>query len=253
MGIYDWKGEDKLLNQAGQAVCLSLAMSTRFVEVEPWLNSSNHPLHRLLMRLMKEEERRDHLEANTNVHIQHVIKKMAQADSNVERLVRKNDNRKVEIQHLVTEQDKQEVQSNCLEERLKAMEDLMEDQVMKIIGLEEEVAILRSRKACTCGERVMMMSGSGSQEDPLTLEYAEDEGSNSGSSYHSPIIAQEEPLLVIGSPVAQSPDVPEVLCACPVPEVIRIMDDMEMTAAPSENEEAIPVLPRYSVGSQHAS
>ena len=56
MGIYDWKGEDKLLNQAGQAVCLSSAMSTRFVEVEPWLNSSNHPLHRLLMRLMKEEE-----------------------------------------------------------------------------------------------------------------------------------------------------------------------------------------------------
>ena len=57
MGIYDWKGEDKLLNQAGQAVHLSSAMSTRFVEVELWLNSSNHPLHRLLMRLMKEEER----------------------------------------------------------------------------------------------------------------------------------------------------------------------------------------------------
>ena len=55
MGIYDWKDEDKLLNQAGQAVCFSSAMSTRFVEVEPWLNSSNCPLHRLLMRLMKEE------------------------------------------------------------------------------------------------------------------------------------------------------------------------------------------------------
>ena len=41
MGIYDWKGKDKLLNQAGQAVHLSSAMSTRFVEVEPWLNSSN--------------------------------------------------------------------------------------------------------------------------------------------------------------------------------------------------------------------
>ena len=57
MGIYDWKGKDKLLNQAGQAVCLSSAMSTRFVEVELWLNSSNSPLHRLLMRLLKEEER----------------------------------------------------------------------------------------------------------------------------------------------------------------------------------------------------
>ena len=253
MGIYDWKGEDKLLNQAGQAVCLSSAMSTRFVEVELWLNSSNSPLHRLLMRLMKEEERQDHLEANMNVHIQHVIKKMAQVDSNVEKLIRKNKNHKVEIQYLVMEQDKQEMQSSYLEERLKAMEDLMEDQAMKIIGLEEEVTILRSRKACTCGERVMMMSGSRSQEDLLTLEYAEDEGSNSGSSYHLPIMTQEELLLVIGSSVAQSPDVPKVSCACPVPEVIRITNDVEMTAAPSENEEAISVPLRYSVGSQCTS
>ena len=73
-----------------------------------------------------------------NVHIQHVIKKMAQVDSNVERLIKKNKNYKVEVQHLVTEQDKQEAQSNHLEERLKAMEDLMEDQAMKIVGLEEE-------------------------------------------------------------------------------------------------------------------
>ena len=188
-----------------------------------------------------------------NVHIQHVIKKMAQVNSNMERLVRKNENCNVEIQHLVTEQDKQEEQSRHLEERLKAMEDLMEDQVMKVAGLEEEVAVLRSRKACTCGERVVMMSGSGSQEDPLTLEHAEDEGSNSGSSYHSPIMAQEELLLVIGSPVAQSPDVPKASCACPVPEIIRIADDMEMTVAPSENEEAILILPRYLVGSQCAS
>ena len=98
-----------------------------------------------------------------------------------------------------------------------------------------------------------MISGFGSQEDPVTLEYAEDKGSNSGSSYHSPIMAQEELLLVIGSLVSQSPDVPEVSCACPVPEVIRIADDVEMTAVPSENKEAIPVPPRYSVGSQHAS
>ena len=253
MGIYDWKGKDKLLNQAGQAARLNLAMSTRCMEVELWLNSSNHPLHRLLMRLMKEEERRDHLEANTNAHIQHIIKKMAQVNSNMERLIRKNENRKVEIQHLGKEQEAQEVQFSHLEERLKALEDLTEDQAMKIVGLEEEVAVLRLRKACTCGERVVMMSGSGSQEDPMTLEYAEDEGSNSGSSYHSPIMAQEEPFLVIGSPVSQSPDVPEALCACPVPEVIRIKNDVEMTAVPSENKEAIPVPPRYLVGSQHAS
>ena len=181
-----------------------------------------------------------------NIHIQHVVKKMAQVDSNMERLIKKNENHKVEIQHLGKEQ---EVQSSHLEERLKVLEDLTEDQVMKIVGLEEEVAVLRSRKACTCGEKVVTMSGSGSQEDPVTLEYAEDEGSNSGSSYHLLIMAQEELLLVIGSPVSQSPDMPEALCACPVPAVIRIEDDVEMTAVPSENEEAIPVLLRYLVGS----
>ena len=51
------------------------------------------------MWLMK-EERRDRLEANTNVHIQDVIKKMAQVDTNMEKLIKKNKNHKVEIQHL---------------------------------------------------------------------------------------------------------------------------------------------------------
>ena len=81
------------------------------------------------------------------------------------------------------------------------LEGTIEGQADHITELEEEVAILRSKKTCTCGERVVTMPGSGSQEDPLTLEYAEDEGSNSGSSYHSPIMAQEELLLIIGSPM----------------------------------------------------
>ena len=105
---------------------------------------------------------------------------------------------------------------------------------------------------CTCSVPVWYTTPC-PQWDPLNLEYAEDEGSNSGLSYHLPIMAQEELLLVIGSPMAQSTDVPEVLCACPVPEVIRIADDVETTATPSENKEAIPVPLRYSVGSQHAS
>ena len=57
------------------------------------------------MRLMKEEERQDHLEVNMNMNIQHIVKKMAQVDSNVKRLVRKNKNHKVEIQHLGKEQE----------------------------------------------------------------------------------------------------------------------------------------------------
>ena len=66
-------------------------------------------------------------------------------------------------------------------------------------------------------------------------------------------MAQEELLLVIGSPVSQSPDVPKAAYACPVPAMIRIEDNVEMTAAPSENKEVIPVPPRYLVGSQCAS
>ena len=46
------------------------------------------------------------------------------------------------------------MQSSCLKERLKALEDLMEDQAMKITRLEEEVVVLRLRKACTYRERV---------------------------------------------------------------------------------------------------
>jgi hypothetical protein len=34
MGIHDWKGPDKLLAQAQQAVRWSVATSTRYVEVE---------------------------------------------------------------------------------------------------------------------------------------------------------------------------------------------------------------------------
>ena len=57
--------------------------------------------------------------------------------------------------------------------------------------------------------------------------------------------------------VVQAINVPEALCACPVPEVIRIKDDMEMVAVSQENEVLIPVRvkesPRYNVGVQHAS
>ena len=70
-------------------------------------------------------------------------------------------------------------------------------------------------------------------------------------------MAQEELLLVIGSPVAQSTHAPKALCACPVPEVIRIVDNVEIVAVPQENEVPIPVhvkeSPRYNMGIQCAS
>ena len=138
----------------------------------------------------------------------------------------------------------------------------VEAQGERIVELEEELAILRTKKACQCGETRVSVVGSGSQEDPIELEeegleYADEDGSGSNQSYHTPPRA-EEALLVFGSPASQSlPTEVRETCGCPVPSVIRIEDDVEMVAVPQENEEPVPVRvaepPRYDVGGQRAS
>ena len=82
------------------------------------------------------------------------------------------------------------------------METKMEGQMERIISLEEEVAMLRWKKACGCGEGkgkgVTITSSSRDQEEQSELDYAEEEEeSNSGASYHVPLIAPEETLLVV--------------------------------------------------------
>ena len=105
------------------------------------------------------------------------------------------------------------------------------------------------------------MTGSG-EEESSELEYA-DGGEEVGSdlSYHSPIVAQETPLLVFsevlpGDSQTLPADVQET-CGCPVPSLVRIEDDIKMVAAPQENNTPIPVrvdeLPMFVVGGQHAS
>ena len=64
-------------------------------------------------------------------------------------------------------------------------------------------------------------------------------------------------LLVFGSPISQTlPNEVQETCGCPVPAVVMIKDDMEMTVVPRENEEAIPVQverpPAYVVGLQRS-
>ena len=141
------------------------------------------------------------------------------------------------------------------------MEEKANAQEERIISLEEELATLRWKKACTCGEkgkRTVVAAGSG---EPSELEYAdEDEEAESSpdSSYHSPTVAQDEQLLVFGSPaVEEAPILLPSSCACLVPAVIHIKDDVEMTIVPRENERPIPVQverpPRYTVGVQHSS
>ena len=141
------------------------------------------------------------------------------------------------------------------------MEGQIDSQAERIVALEEELAVLRTKKACKCGEAAMSAVGSGSQEDPLDvdrLEYTK-EGESSNRSYHTPPRVQESPLRIFGSPVISqaSPESQEAMCSYPVPSLIRIEDDMEMVAAPRENIEPIPVRveepPRYNVGVQCAS
>ena len=71
-------------------------------------------------------------------------------------------------------------------------------------------------------------------------------------------MAQDEQHLVFGSPaVEEAPILLLLSCACPVPAVVHIEDDVEMTTVPRENERLIPVQverpPRYTVGVQCSS
>ena len=68
---------------------------------------------------------------------------------------------------------KQEAFNQQVEQRMEEMEAMMEAQGERIIALEEEVAVLRTRKACKCREANIVASSSGCQEDPIKLE---DEG-----------------------------------------------------------------------------
>ena len=116
------------------------------------------------------------------------------------------------------------------------------------------------RPACVeKGKGVAVASTSGDQEERSELEYAEEEEwSSSGSSYHVPLVAPEETLLVFRSPISQTlPSKVQETCGCPVPTVITIEDDVEMSVVLRENKEAIPVLverpPAYAVGLQRSS
>ena len=136
----------------------------------------------------------------------------------------------------------------------------MEEQIERIVSLEEEVTMLCWKKACTCGEEkgkgIAVASGSRDQEECFELEHAE--GSSSGASYHVPLVAPEEPLLVFRSPISQNlPSKVQETCGCPVPAIITIEDDVEMAMVLRENKEAIPVQverpPAYTVGLQQSS
>ena len=213
---------------------------------------------------MHGEERADRIEANLNVHLQSYAKSVGRIQDDFKRVVEKinacDDRVDVHQQRHVD----QELFNRAILERMQGMEAAIEGQAERIVSLEEVVATLRWRKACVCeeeGKQTVIATGSG-EDKSSELEYAEEEeGDGSGLSYHSPIVAQETPLLVFGEVLpgdsqALPVDIQET-CGCPVPDIVRIEDDVEMVTALRENNTPIPIwvdeLPSFSVRTQRAS
>ena len=198
-----------------------------------------------------------------NVHLQYYAKNVGNIQNNFKRVMEKINHCEDDVGLLQQGQTNQEMFNRAILERMREMEMKMEEQMERIISLEEEVAMLCWKKACTCGEGkgkgVAVASASGDQEEHSELEYAEEEeGSSSSASYHVPLVAPEDTLLVFGSPISQPlPSKVQETCGCPVPTVITIEDNVEMSVVPRENEEVIPVQverqPAYTVGLQRSS
>ena len=222
---------------------------------------SNIYVCRLLNRILAKEKRRKVLEVNTNVHINNTVRKMQEVDANFEEMEGSSRRHRKVIDSLERKADRQAEFNRHMEAMMLDLQGTVEAQGERIVELEEELAILQSKKACKCGEATVTVIGSGSQEDPIELreeglEYANDEGSDSNQSYHTPPRA-EEALLIFGSLVSHTlpTDISET-CGCPIPSVIQIEDEVEMVAVPQENAEPLLVRvepPRYNVGIQRAS
>ena len=188
------------------------------------------------------------------------MKNVRNIQNDFKRVVEKINHCEDDIGVLQQGQTDQETFNCAILGRMREMETKIEGQMERIVSLEEEVTTLCWKKACTCGEGkgkgVTVASTPGDQEDQSKLEYAEEEeGSSSGASYHVPLIAPEETLLVFRSPISQTlPSEVQETCGCPVPAVITIEDDVEMAVVLQENNEAIPVQvekpPTYTVDLQ---
>ena len=174
------------------------------------------------------------------------MKNVGNIQNDFKRVVEKINHCEDDIGLLQQGQTDQETFNHAILERMREMKMKIEEQTKRIVLLEEEVAMLHRKKACMCGEGkgkgVAIGSTSRDQEEHSKLEYAEEEGSSSSASYHVPLVAPEETLLVFRSPISQTlPSEVQETCGCPIPAVITIEDDVEMSMVLRENEEAISV------------
>ena len=87
-----------------------------------------------------------------NVHLQYYAKNVGNIQNDFKRVVEKTDHCEDDIGVLQQGQTNQEMFNQAILERMKEMEMKMEEQIERIILLEEEVAMLCWKKACMCGE-----------------------------------------------------------------------------------------------------
>ena len=131
---------------------------------------SNIYVCRLLNRILAEEKRHEVLEANTNVHINNTVQKMQEVDANFEEMEGSSRRHRKAIDSLERKADRQAEFNRRMEAMMLDLQGTVEAQGDRIMELEEELAVLWSKKACKCGETAVAVVGSGSQEDPIKLD-----------------------------------------------------------------------------------
>ena len=110
-----------------------------------------------------------------NVHLQYYAKNVGNIQNDFKRVVEKINRCKDDVGLLQQGQTDQETFNQAILERMREMEMKMkmEGQMERIVSLEEEVATLCWKKACTCGEGkgkgVAVASTSGDQECQRTI------------------------------------------------------------------------------------
>ena len=124
---------------------------------------------RLLNCILRDEEWADCTEASLNVHLQYYVKNVGNIQNNFKRVVEKINHCEDDVGLLQQGQTDQETFNQAVLERMREMETKMEEQTGRIVSLEEEIATLRWKKACMCGEEkgkgVTIASGSRDQEE----------------------------------------------------------------------------------------
>ena len=95
-----------------------------------------------------------------NVHIQLHVKKMQGVDCDLEELDQCSHCHHSELDSIKREQSQQKEFNCCMEAKMLDLEGTIEAQGEEIIALEEEITVLKTRKACKCREMEVAIVGS---------------------------------------------------------------------------------------------